>query len=356
MSPLDPHIAAHGTGYADYFRTGLYASRYGGVPLRSVAATQGAVNIVHERNATQPVTIMDYGCGDGRYYEHVIQSLENRNQQPIPTSYVGYDVTLEALQHLEKKLHGWGYFRIGGEKLHELQEGKSSDKGYVGPIYKKGDKLVTLVHGKITDDQAHTRALLSAFQPDVSLCMFGVLSHIPKRENRQNVMKLIADVTHGPVVISVPNIKSHAEKLEVYDAKRAASEDVGMATEQGDIYYGRDLPGGRNISIYYHLYNPREFQEDLEASGLASHVMGCANVMTEAALTKSASLPVQIADFNRSVSMSGDKLDDHALYLIAEAMPPQGSAKGYATPDHYSAAAVTDMRTQLQPAGAHQHR
>ncbi len=254
-------------------------------------------------------------------------------KQSIPVNYIAYDVTQDALVELERYLAESGYQKIAGEELHPLIEGLESSKGYIGPVYQKEGQTVTLVHGKITDSNEHTQQLLNSLAPQVTLCMFGVLSHIPGRINRQNTLKMFADITCGPVILSVPNVKSHAEKLARYDALRKEHGSIGLAQETGDIRYERDLPDGGQVSIFYHLYTPDEFMRDMIAAGLSDHIIGCANILPETDLTRTASPSAQIDDFRQSVSMPAEELERDALYLLAEAMPERTRELGL--PDAY---------------------
>lgn len=304
--------------YEAYVGSGEYNSRYKGVPARSDAAIKNAII-----KAPAPATVLDFGCGEGRYFEHVIEDM------PTPVNYIACDVTLEALKNLEKRLLEKGYRKEANARgeSYDLADDKNHKVGYKGPVYVKGNKRVEFVRSIIGDEVAHTKTLLEPLKPNVTISMFGVISHIRGKSARQSTLRMLSDISHGTVILSVPNTKSHADTLKEFERKRTENSnpeaqsmhDLRDAKEGGDIYYTRIIDGAP-VEFYYHLYSPDELAQDLKAANL-KHVISCANIQAETDLTRTATNTQRIIDFIRSTEMRPGKLGDDALYLLAECVP-----------------------------------
>ncbi len=215
------------------------------------------------------VRMVDFGCGDGRYFS-VIEEIANSLQtQDIEVELVAYDPSAMGLKVYQEKLYKKGFKTeniIGERKEPERTPGKL---GYVNNVLKKDNITINFIHSNVEDTIEHTKTLIG--EVDITLCMFGVLSHIPGRENRQKILKMFNDITNpdGYVILTVPGPWRFTEEQNHYSFLREKQKSPHLlATEPGDIYYAKFKGPERKALNFYHIYTSRELLEDLNQANL----------------------------------------------------------------------------------------
>jgi SAM-dependent methyltransferase len=200
--------------YDHYFSSHAYRQRY---PFPNPATLQ----FILANGAMQAKTILDVGCGDGRY---AIALLNVVNAQ-----ITGSDISSGALQEFQKRLD-----------LHPC-----SDR-------------INLVHGGLD-------ALPVTSQFDMSLVLFGVLSHAGDQAARIKMLKDIGKVTtpNGCLLLTVPNIfRRRPFELLKYLPKRL----LRRSEKLGDIEFTRQI-AGKPCSFVYHLFSVKELKRELALAG-----------------------------------------------------------------------------------------
>ncbi len=252
-----------------------YADRYEFTIARANTAISEAVSEA-TRLDKDVISVLDYGCASGRYLPLLESLSKETNGKPLV--YTGYEPFVKQLHEFEVFLDKAGFRKIGAGELPptEGDEGKGS---FDRVTYRKDNLTINLVHGNVEKNMGEVCNHLP--MADVSLCLFGTLSHIPNAEARTNVLKLLKDKTAGDLIASVPNVVSHKETLAAYDNMRMAYVDVGDATAAGDIFYERK---GEGVKNYYHLYNRSRLDSVLEQSGLSGASVEVCNLTPEVEL------------------------------------------------------------------------
>lgn len=217
--------------YDQYFRSGLYRTRYPR-PNRAMARTIEAALPDGPGGS-----VLDFGCGNGRYLPLLLARPG--------LAVTAYDISREAIS------------TCGRSFAAEVATGR-----------------LRLICGDLT---ALTAALAPASQ-DTVLLMFGVLGHIRGRERRVATLRALRGLLRpgGRLVATVPNRR-----------RRFLAEQHGSAAliaagtlEPGDILYRRDSADGA-VELYYHLFTPDEFAEDLAAAGFVRPRLSAESVLPE---------------------------------------------------------------------------
>lgn len=230
--------------------------------------TSNGINVVL-LNQPREIRILDYGCGDGRYLSAIEDIAGEMAKQGINIHYIGVDPSLVGLETYQKHLLNKSFCLSQGDgrSLHHLGE---EENGYNGPTFKRGNLTVELVHNNVNDTVEHQKGLIG--EVDMTMCMFGVLSHIPGRENRKETLKMFGDITNpeGSVILTLPGPQRFLNEQLTYDTLRQQErwDSVGLAKEPGDILYAKFQGQERKALNYYHIYTAKEVLEDLGMAGL----------------------------------------------------------------------------------------
>lgn len=206
------HIAK---AYNEYYGNGLYANRY---PKANPNVTDRV--LTHTAPLTETSNILDYGCGNGRYLQQVLEHTLART--------IGFDVSEVAIQQAKNQLQPY-QFRVS--------------------LFSSRNTL--------------NRALLHTSKVDVALLLFGVLAHIEGKENRREVLSWLFEHLksgYGHLLVSVPNRLRRFWwlQLKVYFLRSPKTKE-GICYERGG--------DSQKISLYYHLYTCKELIEELEDVG-----------------------------------------------------------------------------------------
>lgn len=205
--------------------------------------------------------VLDYGCGDGRMFE-IIERIANKFPK-LSIELFAYDTCEVGLNICSNKLLNTKFDKVD-DKLNK---------------YQKNNLSIQLIKA----DQNNN--LLEFFNNSINLliCMFAVLCHIPGRDNRQNLIKDFKNLLNinGEILINVSTLKSISKEALAYEVLRkhekvfskyfdsnAKKDFLKLAIEPGDLYYCVD--NNKNCTeIYGHVYNAKELENDLKATGLS---------------------------------------------------------------------------------------
>lgn len=205
--------------YDYYFSSAAYEQRYP-MPNRATLA------YLFNQGAGTAGSILDFGCGNGRYAMALLQACHAR--------ITGCDISSASLEEFSRRLQESGQ----------------------GP-------RVELVHGGFD-------ALDPQRRHDLILMMFGVLAHVGRRCERIRVLKGLRGMLapEGKLVLSVPNVyrRRPGELLKAWAARSLPQRRSSDLQEPGDIYFTRSI-AGRNLTFFYHLYSVRGLRAELAEAG-----------------------------------------------------------------------------------------
>jgi SAM-dependent methyltransferase len=226
-------VARMRTLYDHYFSSTAYRQRY---PFPNPATLQ----FVLANGAQQAKAILDVGCGDGRYAIALLNVVD--------AHITGCDISGGALQEFQKRLD-----------IHPFAD------------------RVNLVHGGL-------ELLPAASQFDMSLVLFGVLSHAGDQAARVKMLKDILNVTtpNGCLLLSVPNIfRRRPVELLKYLPKRLLKRSEKL----GDIEFTRQI-AGKPCSFVYHLFSVKELNRELALAGWRCTAMAAESLLPEYFITQ----------------------------------------------------------------------
>lgn len=274
-------------------------------------------------------TVTDYGAGDGRYFgvmEELYAELRKIHRD-FTLKVIAYDPSNGGLELYKKKLeaHGFQGKKVGSytplynmsERLAE-QTATGENKYKHGALGYKSDTLsadglsVEFVHGDPGDTVETTKRLLGP--SDLSLLMFGVLSHIPRREkaeteedkalwrellglgsndplgaSRQETLQLHRELLNddGAILLTTPSPQRFKKEQSAFEVLREQDNAFGWARDPNTFYYAKfrkkntlnsstclspdDDPSKekqiREAYNFYKVYTRQELAEDLYAAG-----------------------------------------------------------------------------------------
>ena len=210
--------------YDSYFASHDYARRY---PVPNPATLRF---LMEQGHAARAAAILDVGCGDGRYALALLDATQAR--------ITGCDISSAALEEFASRLQ-----------------------------LRLDEHRVCLVHG-----QAQDIALINAdgadTRHDLSLLLFGVLSHAGEQPARIAMLKAIAQQTKpdGLLLLTVPSILRR-RPLEIIRAVwRKLTASKLQHEQMGDIEFARVIAGEKQ-EFFYHLYSVSDLKRDLALSG-----------------------------------------------------------------------------------------
>ncbi|MFT6107048.1 MAG: SAM-dependent methyltransferase [Rickettsiales bacterium] len=217
------------------------------------------------------VRIFDFGCGDGRFFDAVKNIADELSKIGMRVEMVAYDPSQAGLDVYSRKL----------VKKYDFSQTESPNE--TSSRFSKDNLTVHFLKGEFSWTPEEVRESANALVPggsfDLTMCMFGTLSHIPKRENRVAFLKMFGDSVNkdGEVVLSLPNKLKRFVTEQREQRKNPPSEDM----EEGDIFYGRKDKDGKEVvsGIFYHLYSRQEIIEDIKSAemkgkGWTANVLG----------------------------------------------------------------------------------
>lgn len=271
--------------YDQYYSSGIYQKRYNdttnqtsseeviGAAIRIIERKtlkleklidtnkDEEIGLLSDRIKTNKLRILDFGCGDGRFFNAIIAIGEEAKKKGVEIEFIAYDISKSGLEDFTKKMLKFD-FKITDE----------NDKNWK---IKKDNLIINFVLGN--EKSSPEQIAQNIGDVDMTMCMFGVLSHIYGRENRVNLMKMFAEITNkdGEVVISVPSKKRFSQEQKHYDfliSEQKIDDIHGIKMESGDLFYTRKENGNVKVQNYYHVYSAEELKEDLTKSGLIGQI------------------------------------------------------------------------------------
>ena len=165
-------------------------------------------------SATKNLSILDFGCGDGRVLEALANGIRNYIPQDIIIHLIGYDIVPAGLEALKRRLLLTGY--VDSSAIHTNKQSPANVLRH-----EKNNIIVTLILGDIeTAPDQMINTITSGKSMDVSIAAFGVMAHMIDdptldRDKQQRVawMRAIGDVTQGDVIISISTPLEYQEEL-----------------------------------------------------------------------------------------------------------------------------------------------
>jgi tRNA (uracil-5-)-methyltransferase TRM9 len=227
--------------YDRYYATGLYTRRYPRPNRHVLRLIRGALGPEGGR-------VLDFGCGCGRYAVPLAR-------QP-GVSVFAYDISPVAVHEL-------------GRRRHEAERS-------CGPPMR-----LESLSGSLED---LTTRLEGDPGFDLVMLLFGVLGHIAGRARRLRLLRSLRARLRpgGCLIASVPN-RVRRFRPEQRAPSRPCAQD---AWEAGDICYER-RSGDVAIALYYHLFSPAEFLDDLAEAGFVVARLLPESVLSERAVVSS---------------------------------------------------------------------
>ena len=172
------------------------------------------------------LSILDFGCGDGRVLEGIAQDM--RGEIPVPLELVGYDIIPSGIESYAKRLLASGYQKVPCQShCHFL-----SQSSY---YHKASDTRVLLLLGSKDTTPVQFSDRLGCCHPDITISAYGSLCHILDdvelpREQQPRVMwmRALGKITTGQVIINLSKPLEYPEDIE--------------ATKHIDSLNGKKLP------------------------------------------------------------------------------------------------------------------
>jgi SAM-dependent methyltransferase len=220
--------------YDAYFASRDYDQRY-------PEPNRGTLDFLRRHGAMHGADVLDVGCGNGRY---AIPWL-----QEAPGRLTGCDISAAALQSFARKVQG----------------SVLADR-------------VRLVHGGVETLNPETPF-------NAVLLMFGVLSHVHPRQERQALLRRLRELGTADcrLFLSVPSIWRR-RPLELLASLRGRNREAF-----GDIHFSRWI-AGQMQTFYYHLYSLRGLRTELASAGWTMVAAEAESVLPEWWITRSARL------------------------------------------------------------------
>ena len=215
------------TLYDRYFASHDYKRRY---PAPNPATLQF---LLLQGRAASATSILDVGCGDGRYAIALLDATH--------ATVTGCDISGAALAEFAAQLKT----RPDAERVRLVH----------GPV--------EALAGALTNAPGESGA-----RHDLSLLLFGVLSHAGDLTARLSMLSAIREQTKpdGRLLLSVPSIwrRRPVELMQALWQRIFGSKRQGAPT--GDITFARVIDG-QSQSFFYHLYSVASLKRELEQAG-----------------------------------------------------------------------------------------
>ena len=274
-----------GLNYDEYYGSkngeeSIYSKQYqGGVIPRDESLLLGVAEKCMNHNKGDVLKILDHGFGDGRYFGVIEKIADKAQKKNKKVELIAYEPSLVGLRNFANAQKERGYEGVDSLKFKDISKYSNLKiDGYCAGSISKGNLAVKFIHNDVEDSISHAKKLVG--EVGMVMSMFGVLSHIPGRKNRQNILKMFNDITNdnGKVVVTLPTYSRFAREREAYKVMREheANSKDSLANEEGDLYYckfsesqhGDSTKKQIAVKNFYHVYKEEELKEDLTTAGL----------------------------------------------------------------------------------------
>lgn len=207
--------------------------------------------------------ILDFAGGGGRLFDEYQEILKLMQGRGLSLQVICYDIigVDDAYKRILTK-NNFTPTRGEEEKVHEDHPVKTVAT-YRNP---KGDMEFKFVQGSVISrrdnfDDVSEAVKAEVGMVDASISIFGGISHVMGRNNRQKILRTINDQTRGYVGVTLPSLNAHKEEVRAYAVVRRVDTSLGL--EEGDAEYraedGNPYP--------YHHYDLRRLHEDFIVAG-----------------------------------------------------------------------------------------
>lgn len=292
-----------GASYDKYYEQGktgkgsIYDNLYNDeiIPHDKAIIAEVIESTANQKEKEGVLRLLDYGCGPVRCFKVLLECAEKLKEKGILLEYVAYDPSKVGLQVFQEKLMAEGFAAEGESTFYDIAQNSGGTQGYIAGKLKNIDKnlSVVLIHGHVDDKLGHIESTIGGV--DATICMFGVLSHIEKREERIKILELLGNVTpKGEIIVTLPGRRILSKENEFFNYMRenfmsdkALSNFIKQTSEPGDLLYTRGAKDSFNkLVIFYHLYYTlKEVEEDFGAAGLQKKI-GIQKIGHETTLTR----------------------------------------------------------------------
>ncbi len=311
----------------------MYESQFlNRVNFRDAAIIQEVATNLYKRVQANPVTgakvikICDYGAGDGRFLRIIEKVALEMAKKDIKIELVAYEQNKVGLEQYVSKAEATDYKKLpdSGVGFINIQENPIGKRGYKVGKWHKDNLTLTFIHSSPDDKLSHIATVIG--NVDMTMCMFGVLSHIPIRLNRIHTLKMFGDITNGPVIVSVPGNRRFAQERKLFeDIRKKGYENIinDLASEPGDLFYKREDPVA-NIALqnYIHPYTTSELETDFALAKLKTdNGIKAEKIFNEKHLVRSK--PLATIDKFISERLPSFLVDYVAEYMVVVAQRPR---------------------------------
>ncbi|MCG9595191.1 class I SAM-dependent methyltransferase [Vibrio sp. Isolate25] len=213
--------------YDDYYRIGLYTSRY---PKANIRVLNTLFH--HAQFLDQDAIALDYGCGNGRYSYPLLKQT-NLHLYGFDISEIAVQQAKQATQHYSERVE---WFNDQTQLIQHIDSHKVN------------------------------------FQ--LGLLLFGVMSHIREQTERIKLLKWFYTNMQpdGSLILSVPNRRRRFFKRQW--------QQRNQQQLPGDIQYER-YQSGRKIPLFYHLYTVNEIKSELLEAGFEIETITAESIFPE---------------------------------------------------------------------------
>jgi SAM-dependent methyltransferase len=235
--------------YDRYFASQDYKRRY---PLPNQATLEFLMQ--HGRAATA-ASILDVGCGDGRYAIALLDSTS--------ASIVGCDISGGALAEFSKQLTT----RADSQRVRLVH----------GCVETMNAATAPTTGANVSDDARH----------DLSLLLFGVLSHAGDLAARVRMLEAIRMQTKpdGLLLLTVPSIWRRRPLELLQMLWRRVARDQQFPMPAGDITFTRTIDR-QPQTFFYHLYSVAGLRRELALAGWVMQTCQAESLLPEWLVTQ----------------------------------------------------------------------
>ena len=247
---IDPAAPAEAMSklYDSYFASHDYKRRY---PSPNPATLKF---LLDQGQAASAKSILDVGCGDGRYALALLDAT--------PANITGCDISSAALHEFSAQL------------------ATRSDARRVTLVHSCVEALTPAIDGNVVASATDARH-------DLSLLLFGVLSHAGDQAARVAMLKAVVRQTKpdGRLLLTVPSIwrRRPVELLQRLWRRNVRGEQNNF--QLGDMTFARVIDGHEQ-TFFYHLYSLPRLRQELDMAGWTLQTVQAESLLPEWLVTQ----------------------------------------------------------------------